>query len=403
MLSSPRDIRDFPTEDFIDAARTLFPVEEELDRLLTRKMRKRALPRDPGAYTLTGLTRCLERFVTAKNGPGHRIVDPYWMAGGASKLQVAFTLDGPSMGGGRETRDLVLRMEPAESVNTTSRLREVQLLDVFAGSLPVPRVHWLDDEAEWFPEPAIIYEKAEGVTRPSDQESRVSGLGQRFSPKLREALAPQFMQTLARIHTADPDDGRLSAFHRPRIGSTESALMQLNRVRRVWHEDHGFDFPLFDAATNWLLRNMPVLDRPSILHGDYRAGNFLFDQGTHRITAWLDWERGYIGDRHRDLAWTTTSSFGNMAEDGTTFLVSGLIPIGEFYSEYERLTGLSVDPVRLRYYRIFNCYQLITTALCSAWRIVRLGKTHQDVLVAWVEGVGYAQANELRNLLLEER
>ncbi|WP_240540639.1 phosphotransferase family protein [Paracoccus sp. pheM1] len=398
----PSDIRDAPTEDFIARSRRLFPVEAELDRMLTRKMRKRAQPRNPAAYSLDALVGCLERFLEDHGGPGQRIGNPRWMAGGASKIQVAFTLDRPADGGGTEQLDLVMRMEPAESINTTSRLREVQLLDFFQDKLPVPKVRWLDDDARWFPEPAIIYDRASGVTRPTDQENRVSGIGQRFSTKLRQELAPQFMDALARIHTADPAAVGLEAFHRPELGTTESALLQLNRVRRVWHEDHHFSFPLFDAAGNWLERNLPVLDHATILHGDFRAGNFLFDEGSRRITAWLDWERGHIGDRHRDLAWTTTSSFGNLAEDGKTFLVSGLIPLDEFYHEYERRTGLPVDPARLRYYRIFNCYQIITTALCSAWRIVHLGKTHQDVLIAWVEGVGYSQAQELRRLLLEE-
>src|SRR5690606_34702328 len=144
-----------------------------------------------------------------------------------------------------------------------------------------------------------------------------------------------------------------------------------------------------------------ALDRPSELHGDYRAGNFMFDEDTLAITGWLDWERGYVGDRHRDLAWTSTSTFGNYAEDGKTFLVSGLIPSADFFRMYEDRSGLRVDPERLRFYRVLNSLQLMVSALGTAYRLVRLGKTHQDVLLAWVEGAGHAQAEELRRAMQE--
>ena len=287
-------------------------------------------------------------------------------------------------------------------MNATSRTREFQLLGAFSGTVPVPRVYWLDADARWFPQPAIVYAFARGVTKPTASTSRVSGIGQAFSPELRAQLAPQFVDHLARIHSFDPAKRDLSAFNVPRIGSTESAEWQLNRARRVWDEDRGHDLPLFDVATNWLARNLPELDRASILHGDFRAGNFLFDESNGQILTWLDWERGYIGDRHRDLAWTTTRTFGNYAEDGKTFLVSGLIPIDDFFELYEKKSGLSVDMDRIRFYRVLNSYQLMVSALASAYRLVRLGKTHQDVLLAWVEAVGYAMAEDIRQVLSEE-
>jgi aminoglycoside phosphotransferase (APT) family kinase protein len=290
-------------------------------------------------------------------------------------------------------------MEPAESLNATSRPREFQLLKAFRGVLPVPEVFWLDDEGRWFPEAAIIYAFAPGVTKPRGANAPVSGLGQTFSPTLRKALSPQFVEHLAKIHTFDWKQADLSAFDVPPSGSTESARLQLNRARRVWDEDRGHDLPLFDLAASWLEAHLPELDAPSVLHGDYRSGNFLFDEGSAKITAWLDWERGYIGDHHRDIAWTTTSTFGAYAEDGKTFLVCGLIPLDEFLSAYQAASGLTVDAQKLRFYRALNSFQLMVSSLATAYRLVRLGKTHQDILLSWVEGVGYAQAEELRRVL----
>ena len=62
-------------------------------------------------------------------------------------------------------------------------------------------------------------------------------------------------------------------------------------------------------AANWLERNLPALDRASVVHGDYRAGNFLFDEASGRITAILDWELVHLGDPLEDLGWICMRSF----------------------------------------------------------------------------------------------
>jgi aminoglycoside phosphotransferase (APT) family kinase protein len=193
----------------------------------------------------------------------------------------------------------------------------------------------------------------------------------------------------------------MSSFDRPEVGTTQSAAWQVNRARRVWEEDRGEDLPILEVAINWLERNLPELDHAGIVHGDYRSGNFLFDERTGRFTAVLDWERGYIGDRHRDLAWSTTRSVGHLAEDGKTFLVCGLMPLEEFYAAYEERSGLSVDRKRLRFYEILNRFQQVETLLATSYRVVRLGKSHQDILVARIEGAAYLIAEELRAALEE--
>ncbi|MCW5653896.1 phosphotransferase family protein [Hydrogenophaga sp.] len=394
-------LRDAPDEAFIARMRERFPTEREMDAMLTRKMRRRLLPRR-SPVELAEFGGFLDRFLRAHVQGDFEVSELRWMTGGGSKIQLTFLLDweDPQQQGQRTRTRLVVRMEPQESLSATSRLRESQLIQAFADTLPVPRVYWVDAEGAWFPEPALIYAFASGVTKPTQVEGRVGGVGASFGPMLRAQLGSQFVEHLARIHTLDVQGRDFSAFDVPAVGTTQTALWQLNRARRIWEEDRGEELPLMDVAANWLERHMPELDRVSVLHGDYRSGNFLFDEASSRITAWLDWERGYIGDRHRDLAWITLPLFGNYAEDGKTFLVSGLVPLETFYTEYERLSGLSIDPQRLRYYRILNSYQLVASSLGTAYRVARLGRSHQDVLLTWIEGIVYQLAEEMRGQLL---
>lgn len=392
--------RDAGGAEFVARMRACYPTEREIDAMLTRKMLRRAGP-PYRPISLQGLTDCLSALLRDKIGNDFEISDQRWFSGGASKIQMGLTLRWQQPGVGPTTSRLVLRMEPSESLNATSRWREFQILQAFAGVLPVPAVHWVDPDGTWFPEPTLIYAFAEGVAKPSRAVGKVAGIGTNYGPGLRERLAPQFIDHLARIHTFEHEHLTLDAFDRPSVGTTQSALWQLNRARRIWEEDRGEDLPLMEVAATWLERHLPTLDRVSVVHGDYRNGNFLFDEGDARITAVLDWERGYLGDRHRDLAWTTAHSYGHLAEDGKTFLACGLCPVDELLARYQQQSGLAVDPERLRYYRIFNNYQIVVTALASSYRVVRLGKTHQDVLIAWIEAAAYGPAEELRRELQE--
>ncbi|MCB1476371.1 MAG: phosphotransferase family protein [Rhodobiaceae bacterium] len=398
-VRAKRQWRDDPSEDIVARIRQAFPSEREYDVMFSRKMQRRNLGpyRIPSLGEMSGYVR---HFLNDHIDGGFEISDEGWLTGGASKLQFGFTLTWTE-GGRKQTEKLVVRMEPAESLNTTSRGREFQMIQAMNGVVPVPKTYWMDPQGKWFPEPAIVYGFITGTTKPSQDKARVSGTGTVFSPELRAKLGPQFTGHLAAIHSHDYTKSNFDMFDVPEIGTTQSALWQLNRVLRVWEEDRGEDIPLVEAATNWLRDNLPVLDRVSPIHGDYRSGNFLFDEAKGEMTGWLDWERGYLGDRHRDLAWATTRLFGNTAEDGKTFLVCGLVPEEQFYEDYEKLSGLSIDPKRMHYYRVFNAYQLVCSCLGTSYRVVRLGKSHQDVLLSIVEGAAYPIANELLQVLGE--
>ena len=61
--------------------------------------------------------------------------------------------------------------------------------------------------------------------------------------------------------------------------------------------------PIVRAAIRRLRRNPPgPPERISVVHGDYRSGNFMHD-GHGKILGVLDWEMVHLGDAVEDLAW----------------------------------------------------------------------------------------------------
>lgn len=401
MSKMDQQLRDAPTSEFIDRLRARYQVEPELDAMLTRKLARRAGARMV-MPDLETLAECVRAMLRETLDAPFELTDPRWLSGGASKLQMCFTLDWQPTAGPRRKADLVVRMEPAESLNASSRQREYDLLTALAGTIPVPETLWVDAEGRWFPEPALIYGFSRGIGKPSlGSRTVVTGLGTEYGERLRALLAPQFVGLLGKLHAFPHETARLDSFSRPPVGTDQTARWQLDRTRRVWAEDAGGPFPLMEVAANWLERNLPVLDVASIVHGDYRAGNFLFDEDTGEITAVLDWERAYIGDRHRDLAWSSSRVVGHNDADGS-FLVCGLVPEDEFHARYEAASGLPVIPETLRWYGILNRFQQIQTVLGTAYRIVRLGLTHQTILVTRLEAAAYIFAEELRQALASD-
>lgn len=390
------DPRQEPTPAFIEALRARFPTEREIDRVLTRKMRQRAgAPHVP--VTLDQIVGCIEKLLAAKLDGPFAVRDPRWMTGGSSKLQIAFDLDR-----GGDVIPLVLRMSPAESIVESSRRREFEMIRALADVIPVPACYWEDEDAAIFPYPALIFGRVEGVAKPSsDSSQQVTGLGINYGPRLRPAVTDAFMSGLAKFHTADVARMDLPSFELPRVGTNEGILKQVAMWRRIWAEDRGEDEPLFALTANWLEDNAPVLDHASIIHGDCRSGNFLIDEADGRITAWLDWELTVIGDRHQDLTWATSLAYAHVAEDGKTLLVNGMLPLDAFYAAYEKATGLSVDPARIRYFRVYNAWVAAIVCIATGYRAAKGGKSHQDIVLTWLNGIGGMLMAQLRHALIE--
>jgi aminoglycoside phosphotransferase (APT) family kinase protein len=154
------------------------------------------------------------------------------------------------------------------------------------------------------------------------------------------------------------------------------------------------------VTREWLWANRPELDKVSLVHADYRNGNFLFDEDTLEITAILDWELAYLGDRHHDLAYAMLVGWGHDDASGK-YLCSGLIDADSLIARYEAKSGLTVDPVKLKYYTVLNMYWAFVACSATSTRVAQEQMTHLDVMMPFVTGLGMFFSNELNKILAE--
>jgi aminoglycoside phosphotransferase (APT) family kinase protein len=262
------------------------------------------------------------------------------------------------------------------------------VLRLVRGALPVPELFWATDDAAELGAPALISAWVPGVAGPAEGTTTASGLGVTYGPRLRPLLAEQFVAHLAALHTIDWADHDLDAFERPRPGTTDALDWRLAAIDRAWDDDAFEPHPTVALVRDWLWRNRPVVDRVSVVHGDYRNGNFLFDEPTGRITAILDWELTYLGDRHHDLAYIMMEGWGERDAETGVFHCAALLTEDELVERYEASSGLTVDRERLRYYLVVNMYWAVVALTAALPRNAAEELTHLAVMGNFLTGLG---------------
>lgn len=384
-----------PSEQWIALIRERYPVERALDEVLTAKLRQRNNCENHFTDFAQLQTRLKDYLKFVTDQPDAQMANLKRLTGGASKEQFTFDLTWRQPEGDRQTRKLILRMDPAESIVETHRLREAQVLRAMWGKVPVPEVLWVDHTDQYLGHPFLIAAFLEGTVQPEDG-GKVTGLGMYFEPTLREALKDQFVRHLATIHTTDWRQEDLSAYDAPEPGTTQANEWSLGLWERIWQEDALEAHPVMEQAATWLKANMPVVDNPVIVHGDYRSGNFMYTDD-RKINAILDWELCHIGDFHEDLAYNRCKMLGTADGEGGV-RSSGLLYFDEFVEKYEAYTGYRVDEKLLTWYDIFTHYK-VSSISCTGLRVAQQRKTHLDTMMNLIGGLGYVGTSELQRLL----
>jgi aminoglycoside phosphotransferase (APT) family kinase protein len=255
---------------------------------------------------------------------------------------------------GQAERGLILRLGPSYGLFAPySALPQHAALKLLEGSaVPVPRSYAWSDDVSILGAPFFVSERVAG----SAPVPWVSGSGAGFEEGYRLRIGAQFVSALAGLHCAEwrgqpgfDDDG---------ITVDNAALRQVD----VWEQNYERwrlrSYPMLTWAFRWLRRNLPIAPRVSLIHGDYRLGNFLEQDG--RITAILDWELVHLGDPHEDLGWAFLPQYS-----GGSGLVCRLLSKEAFIAQYEREAGFQVNPATLQFYLVFSLVKLAATHIAA--------------------------------------
>jgi len=286
--------------------------------------------------------------------------------GGASRETWAFDARWTEAGQTVE-RSLIARRDPTASLLESNNDLEFDLYSALEGSgVPVPKVHWIERDGTALERPFFIMTRLPGAT---DARTLVS------SPEfagIRPTVIRQKAEILARIHAFDI--ARLSSLERP-PSPAGSATHEIEKWERTMRRDTLEPQPVLEFAFSWLKRHLPPPPaRLTLVHGDYRTGNFLYDQTG--ITGILDWEMAHAGDPVEDIGWLATKSWRWAGDER----VGGLCTREEFVKLYEDAGGVKVDPAALKFWEVLSNVKLAIIFITGTKSIVQ-GKT-ADLLLA---------------------
>ena len=170
----------------------------------------------------------------------------------------------------------------------------------------------------------------------------------------RWQLGLDTVDVLVRLHRFVPDEVGLGD-----LGRKEGYVArQLRRWSKQWANSKLREVPEMEQTHRLLEERMPEQIGASIVHGDYRLGNFLI-RGA-RIVAVLDWELCTLGDPLADVgyllnSWAAPGEDPPSGTDVTPSAAGGFPSRDELIARYAAATGRDLSSIA--YYRAFSYWR----------------------------------------------
>jgi aminoglycoside phosphotransferase (APT) family kinase protein len=248
-----------------------------------------------------------------------------------------------------ELRKLVLRSDARTSLpGSLDREGEARVLDAATrAGVRTPAARWFgrgllrDGAGAYF----LDFVDGEAIGR------RVTSAPQLEAARAR--LHVELARELARIHSITPErepalfpPGRRAFDRDPRALDPAAALLEFMRGMADALPEPSAPVEL---ALRWLADTRPAPGDITLVHGDFRVGNFLVRPDG--LAAILDWEFARWGTPAEDLAWIQVRDwrFGRLE-----LPVGGFAARDAFYRAYEEASGRRVDAAEVRWWEVLG-------------------------------------------------
>lgn len=263
-------------------------------------------------------------------------------------------------GGEVLTKEFVIRWPPtgftAFPRHAYDMGKQFRLLKALACTeVPVPPVHWMENDAAVIGQPFYVMEKVEGWVPGDFPPYHVSGPLFEASNADRERIWWSAVDNMARIHTLDWQKAGIDFLGAPPSG--KSFMEQ----QIAWYDEvfaqNGEPMPPILAVTRqWLLDNSFAPKHIGLCWGDARLGNMLMRGNS--VEAVLDWEMACLGDPESDLGWFAHMDWATSVgrSKGAFPRMAGLPDMPTTMAHYERVSGRPVE--NLHYYEVFATWRM---------------------------------------------
>jgi aminoglycoside phosphotransferase (APT) family kinase protein len=247
----------------------------------------------------------------------------------------------------RSGYEMVLRRPPRPPLPPSAHdvLREARLLRALRDTpARVPKVLAVCEDPATIGSPFYVMQRIEGDVIVSSVPEALD------TPAERRRISEELIDALVEIHAVDWRAAGLEGFGKP----TGYLERQLRRFSGLWELNMTREIPALERVEKWLGENMPESGPATVVHGDYRLGNTIYDmRAPAHLAAVLDWEMTTIGDPLADLGylcmmWTEASDpeLGMREHLGRVTRAEGFPTRAELIEAYEQRSGRSMSDIR---------------------------------------------------------
>jgi aminoglycoside phosphotransferase (APT) family kinase protein len=237
--------------------------------------------------------------------------------------------------------------------------REFAVMQGLQGTdVPVPRMYCLCEDESIIGRAFYIMEFMQGRVM---WDQSLPGM----VPAQRRAIYLEMNRVIAALHTVKFADRGLSGYGKP----GNYFERQIGRWSKQYTASITTPIAEMDQLMEWLPKNIPAMARDenlvSIVHGDYRLDNLMFDAEQPKVLAVLDWELSTLGHPLADfsyhcMAWhIPPGAFRGIA--GLNFAELGIPGEDEYIRLYCDRTGLAT-PEQLKvdwnFYMAYNMFRI---------------------------------------------
>jgi aminoglycoside phosphotransferase (APT) family kinase protein len=308
---------------------------------------------------------------------------------GAHDLDAPQDLEAAPIGEGHSnvtfglSNGLVLRRPPRGPLPPSAHdvLREARLLSKLQDTpVRVPRVFATCEDTEVIGAPFYVMERIGGEVIANSIPDELD------NPEQRGRVADELIDALVELHAVDYAAVGLEGFGKP-SGYLER---QLRRFGGLWEHNRTREIPEVEQVGEWLAANLPESPAATIVHGDYRLGNTMFEcEAPASLVAILDWEMATIGDPLADLGYLMIHWTQEGDELGRFNLQNvtrrpGFPTREELIARYEQRSGRSMT--RLDWYVTLALWKA-TVFMEGNYKRAVAGSTDDPYLKTFGEGV----------------
>ena len=279
-------------------------------------------------------------------------------------------------------KDLVIRRKPPGKLLKSAHAvdREYRVITALNQTdVPVPKTYTYCDDTNIIGTPFFVMDHVKGsifweLLLPSCDHDQ------------RRSIYLSMNDTIAKLHNVDFNKVGLSDYGK----HEEYMSRQIHRWTKQYKDSETQDIPEMNNLIEWLPKNLPDEQDTTIVHGDFRLDNMIFDKKNNSVVAILDWE---------------LSTLGNPIADFTYHMMSWRLPVGArgmgiMGADLQKLNIPKEDEYAELYYKKTGRTKIQNWDFYMAYNIFRLAGIAQGIVGRVRDGTASsAQAKEYESFV----